>query len=176
MPSSKHILLLTGTPGVGKTTVIQKIIKGLPVSSIAGFYTEEIRKHNIRQGFELVTLTGARTVIAHVDISSPYRVRKYGVDVPAIDAAVEKTLFLKNNLYIIDEIGKMECFSEKFIDAMETLLNSKTTVVATVAMRGKGFIEKVKNRDDCELWEITKKNRDAIDKQVLEWIKVRTLK
>ena len=139
MPYHKHILLLTGSPGIGKTTVIQKLIDKLPIKSIAGFYTEEIRENNIRKGFELVTFAGERVVIAHTDISSSQRVGKYGVDVPAIDSATKSELSFDSNvdLYLIDEVGKMECFSRQFIVAMEALLDSKNIVVATVALKGK---------------------------------------
>ena len=172
MPYPKHILFLTGSPGIGKTQVIQKVIKSLPVNSSTGFYTEEIRKNNIRQGFELVTFAGERTVIAHTDISSSQRVGKYGVDVAAIDSAAKSELSLNQNvdLYIVDEVGKMECFSRQFILAMEALLDSKKIVLATVALKGKGFISKIKHRDDIELWEITRNNRDTMPGKILNWI------
>lgn len=172
MPAPKHILLITGSPGIGKTTVVQKIIAGLPSDSLAGFYTEEIRENNIRQGFELVTLDGNRTVIAHSGISSVHRVSKYGVDVMAIDSIVNSILSSDQDvdIFIVDEIGKMECFSKKFIEAMEALFESGKIIVATVAMKGKGFISKVKNRDDIDLLEVTRNNRDFLPEKVINWI------
>ena len=45
----RHVLLLTGTPGVGKTTVISKVVAKLNRARLAGFYTEEIRVHGERR-------------------------------------------------------------------------------------------------------------------------------
>lgn len=172
MPAPKHILLITGFPGIGKTTIVQKIIAGLPSDSLAGFYTEEIRENHIRQGFELVTLDGKRTTIAHTGISSNYRVGKYGVDVMAIDLAVSSILSpdLDADIFIVDEIGKMECFSQRFIEAMEELFESGKIIVATVALKGKRFISKVKSRDDIDLLEVTRNNRDFLPEKVINWI------
>ena len=110
-------ILLTGRPGVGKTTVIRELARRLEGRRLAGFYTEEIRSAGRRVGFRAVTLEGARTVISHVDIASRPRVGKYGVDVAAIDALAASILGLRPeiDLYLIDEIGKMECLSERFV-------------------------------------------------------------
>jgi nucleoside-triphosphatase THEP1 len=41
--AAKH-LLLTGPPGIGKTTVIMRLAEFLTEPSIGGFYTDEIRE------------------------------------------------------------------------------------------------------------------------------------
>ena len=43
--------LLTGRPGVGKTTLLRKIAAGLSGLSIGGFFTQEIRERGSRMGF-----------------------------------------------------------------------------------------------------------------------------
>src|SRR3990170_1773804 len=58
-----RIFLLTSNPGVGKTTLVHKLIarwKG----PVGGFTTEEIRPDSRRQGFKLITLDGQSAVIA----------------------------------------------------------------------------------------------------------------
>jgi nucleoside-triphosphatase len=50
--------LITGKPGVGKTTLVQKIIKRMGSVNMAGFYTSEIRSEGSRLGFELQGLKG----------------------------------------------------------------------------------------------------------------------
>ncbi len=72
---------------------------------------------------------------------------------------------------IVDEIGKMECFSASFIGAMRRLLKSDKTVIATVGKRGTGFITEIKQRSDCLLWEITYENCDKMPERVLDWLK-----
>jgi nucleoside-triphosphatase len=107
-------------------------------------------------------------------VSGP-RVSKYGVDVAAIDEMARSALALREkiDLYLVDEIGRMECLSPAFVAGMRTLLNAGVPLVATIGLRGGGFIEEVKRRPDVVLWEITHANRDARPGQVETWIKDR---
>ena len=175
MSEDRNVLLITGTPGIGKTTIIKKVAASVSDLNIGGFYTEEILAHNIRHGFELITFRGQRLIMAHIDIDSAYRVGKYGVDVAAIDTTVANTLSEGTNadLFIIDEIGRMECFSELFEREVSSLLDSGKPVVATIALKGGGFISSVKNIAGVELWEITKKNRDVMPLKIESWLMTR---
>jgi nucleoside-triphosphatase len=172
MTTSPRHLLLTGVPGVGKTTVIRRVAEGLTGMRPGGFYTEEIREAGTRRGFRLVDFEGREQVIAHVDLAGPRRVGRYGVDVAAIDAAADALLALDPapDVYLVDEIGKMECHSARFIAVMRRLLAGEATVIATVGKGGGGFMAEVRQRDDCLLWEITGANRDAMPQEVLRWL------
>ncbi|NNF96048.1 MAG: hypothetical protein HKM94_03865 [Halobacteria archaeon] len=126
----------------------------------------------MRQGFRLRSFDGREWLIAHVDLAKRYRVSKYGVDVTAIDAAAEALLIPKPGLvvYLIDEVGKMECLSARFISAIQRLLESDKAIIATVGKKGAGFIAEIKQRTDCLLWEITYENRDEMSVRVLDWL------
>jgi nucleoside-triphosphatase len=167
-----RLLLITGSPGAGKTTVIRKVAASLSGRRLGGFYTDEIRVRGERQGFRLVTFDGREQVMAHVDHRGSHRVGKYGVNVPAIDELSESALSVRDevDLYLVDEIGKMECLSQKFIAAMRSLLDSPKAVVATIGQRGAGFIEEVKQRKDATLWELGRGNRDELPHKVLAWL------
>jgi nucleoside-triphosphatase len=167
-----HILLLTGKPGIGKTTVIRKLAASLATCTIAGFYTEEIRVHGVRTGFHLIGFDSEHGIIAHIDYDHRYRIGKYGVNVPAINRLAAATLRPEPqvDLYLVDEIGKMECLSAHFVSAMRTLLNTGKPVVATIAGKGTGFITEVKERQDVECWEVTQANREVLPEQVLAWL------
>jgi nucleoside-triphosphatase len=134
-----------------------------------GFYSAEIREGGVRKGFELVGLDGERGLLAHVDIRSRQRVGKYGVDVQGFGRFLDTIQWHGPDvgLVVIDEIGKMECFSEKFRALVRRILDSNTPVLATVARRGSGLIAEVKQRPDVELLELTTRNRDALGAEIV---------
>ncbi|MBS1213169.1 MAG: hypothetical protein H6R26_1786 [Proteobacteria bacterium] len=170
-----RILLLTGIPGIGKTTVIKEVASRLAHSTLSGFYTEEMRIHGERVGFRVVTLDGEQQVMAHVDFQHLSHVSKYGVDQAVIGEVATRVLALRPgvDVYLVDEIGKMECLSPTFVRAMEALLASDKLVVASVAARGGGFIDTVKKRQDVLLREVTRANRAQLPAEVAGWIEKR---
>ena len=54
--------------GVGKTTLLKHVVRQLRELGILliGFYTEEVRGHHGRIGFDVVTLDGQRAPLARV--------------------------------------------------------------------------------------------------------------
>ena len=161
-------ILITGLPGAGKTTIIVKLSEIFKEFNPAGFYTTEIIEEGIRTGFELVNLNGDSTPLAHINIKSKYCVGKYKVDLKSFEAFVEN-IFLrekKTGLYIIDEIGKMECMSKKFSRLVVTLLDSNKPVIASISEKGNGIINDIKKRNDIKLIDITHHDREMKIKEL----------
>ncbi|RLC83158.1 MAG: AAA family ATPase [Chloroflexi bacterium] len=162
-------LLLTGRPGIGKTTVIMRVLEALDIEA-TGFYTREMRGPRGRLGFEAVTLDGRRCTLAHVNFRSPHRVGKYGVDVKTFEEtivpSIDPALHPEAGLIVIDEIGKMECFSPRFREAVLKALDSNKPVLGTIAIRGNPFIEGLKGRPDVEIVKVTYANRDGLPAEI----------
>ena len=170
-PEIKNILL-TGLPGCGKTTLFRRLVRELRHLEPVGFYTREIREGGVRKGFALNGLDGTDGLLAHVDLPDPYRVGRYGVDVAGFESFINSIPFSGSatGLVMIDEIGKMECFSKKFIALISGLLESKNMFIATVALKGGGLIAEIKKRNDIQLFEVNRKNPDNIKRQVLKLV------
>jgi len=77
----QHVFL-TGQPGIGKSTVVARILQRLqessklPDSAIAGFYTEEVRSGTERVGFDIVTLGPTRLRGPLARVGAPAKVRE----------------------------------------------------------------------------------------------------
>jgi len=170
-PTKKN-LLITGLPGVGKTTLIKKISEELKHLHPVGFYTTEIREEGMRKGFELISLGGRKGILSHIDIKSPYRVGKYKVDIKSFEDFLDQIKFFAPTigLIIIDEIGKMECYSDKFKKLLKEILDSEKWMMATIALKGSELIAEIKKREDIKLFEMTKSNRDFLLSEILKGI------
>ena len=161
-------VLITGKPGVGKSTLVRRLIelarsKGFKVG---GLSTPEMRVGGRRVGFKLVDIaTGDEGVLAKIGIRGPM-VSKYGVnlnDLRRVGVGAIKRAMMESDLIIIDEIGKMELFSEEFKQAVVEALNSEKPVVATIGkLLRDPFVKEILSRKDVLLFEITVRNRDEI--------------
>lgn len=117
----------------------------------------------------MTALSGASGYLAHQDIESPYHIRRYGVSIENIENIAAPSIEPKeDNIIILDEIGKMECFSSLFKEAALRALDSPNIVIGTITFGGGGFIEKIKNRLDIEITEVTEKSRDSLPAIILK--------
>ncbi len=161
-------IFLTGAPSVGKTTVIKKVIQLLRVPS-NGFYTEEELMEGKRVGFLMRTLDGKKAYLAHQDIHSDFHIRRYGASIENIETiAVSSIAPIENHVIVIDEIGKMECFSQKFVEASAKALDAPNIVIGTIALGGTAYIQQVKARDDIQIFEVTPDNRNALPQLIVQ--------
>ena len=167
----KKNLLLTGNPGVGKTTLLVKLVERFRQYPVTGFFTEEIREGRERVGFRAVTLSGSSAVFAHKDYhTDPHlRVGHYGVKPDVLETLVLPHLEPGRKgarLVFIDEIAKMELLSARFKEQVWAVLDSPVPVVATITLKGTGFVKRVKSRADTKLATITYQNRDVLAAQL----------
>lgn len=167
-------LLLTGRPGIGKTTVIRKVVEALG-DRVGGFYTEEIRGPGGRKGFRLITLDGDEAVLSHVDFRGPRypRVSRYGVDVETftrVGVAALRRAMQEGRILIVDEIGKMELFSAPFKETVLQAVSGPHIVVATIMARPHPWTDALKQLPTVTLWELTLENRDRMPEEICRWV------
>jgi nucleoside-triphosphatase len=162
-------VLLSGRPGVGKTTVLKKLIAALPGRG-GGFYTQEIRARNRRLGFEIVTLGGERANLAHADKPGRPRVGKYGVCVENVDTVAVPAVYqavMETDYVVIDEIGKMELFSDAFRTAVLHAVSSPKMVLGTVMLRSHPWVDRLKKMSGIRVVVVTLANRDRLVQDIL---------
>ena len=164
-------ILLTGKPGCGKTTVIKKTLEKLQGINAAGFFTEEIREEGERKGFRVSSLNGEEATMAHVDFKGSAAVGKYKVDVEKVEDIAANSLIkgkINADLIVIDEIGKMELFSELFkISVLEALASPKK-VLGTITKTDDKFVQDIKERNDVSMIEVTRENRDTLPEEIVK--------
>jgi nucleoside-triphosphatase len=162
-------VLLTGHPGSGKTTLIQRVIAQLN-APLGGFYTQEMRVGGVREGFKMITFDGQEGILAHAKIPGPPRVGRYGVDLNALAAvgvaSIQRALH-SNMLIVIDEIGPMEMFSAAFCQTVTAALDGDHPVFGSVVWRSKPFSDQVKARQDVTVIEVNARNREKLVSEVL---------
>jgi len=85
-------------------------------------------------------------------------VGRYGVGVAGFEReivpSIGATAHLSADLIVIDEIGKMECFSLAFRDAVWLSLDGPLPVLGTIAKTGGSFMAQVRSLPDVELIEV----------------------
>ena len=171
-------LLLTGHPGIGKTTIIRAVIAQMGKKA-GGFYTEEILGPGGRKGFRLITPDGKETVIAHVDLRDPKapRVGRYGVDVNALErvgVAALRRAMQEKKLVIVDEIGTMELYSHTFCDTVMLAILGPTPVLGTIMSNPHPESDVFKTLAQVTLWEVNRTTRDDLTGKVMAWLNKNT--
>ncbi len=165
----KRVLLLTGAPGVGKTTVLERAVESLRAASISvgGMISREVREGNVRVGFEILDLTrGKRGWLSHVNGEGGPMVGRYRVNLADLDNVGAQAIIEaieKCGVVAIDEIGPMELYSSKFKEAVKQAFESGKPVLAVVHAKAKDpMVTQAKQSVDAEIFTVTFANRDAL--------------
>ncbi|MEM5766430.1 MAG: NTPase [Candidatus Aenigmatarchaeota archaeon] len=160
-------IFLTGKSGSGKSTVLFRTVdllknKGLKVG---GIVTPEIRERGKRVGFYVKDVfSQVMEVFASVDFKIGPKIGKYGIDVkafekialPALDFAVEKC-----DVVVVDEIGKMEFFSEDFKNKIFALILLDKSLIAVLH---RDFVKQFGQFG--EIVEVNEENREKLPEEL----------
>jgi len=161
-------IAVTGKPGIGKTTLCLKVYQKLKDKiKVDGFITKEVRDRGIRIGFKIVDLkSGEEFWLAKVGIGK-VKVGKYVVFVENVDRFADKIREFKGDLIIVDEVGPMELKSERFIEAVNELVDSRENLLFTVHYKSKHWlVEKI--RKNFKLYVLNEENRNKIADEIAD--------
>lgn len=122
--------LITGVPGVGKTTLLQKIINSIEKNRIKGVIVRELLNEEKRIGFEIESIEKKTKHKLATKQSSPADVGNYSIEQDGIDSLKEYLEILTNDeeqldIVIFDEIGKMQykkCSIKNFPNSLAMLI------------------------------------------------------
>ncbi len=138
MERGNPVWLITGPPGIGKSTVLSKVILNLRTRGLVlgGCSTNEVRERGARIGFGVADLlSGKSGELASVRMAIGPKVGRYRVNLKDLAEIGAKGLLEaveRAEVIIIDEIGPMELISPDFRRATERCLDSGKPILAVV--------------------------------------------
>lgn len=174
-----HKIFLTGSPGIGKSTVLWKLVEELKHRGfqVGGMITQEAREYSVRIGFKITDiLTGREGWLATAKQSVGPKFGKYcidlqgleGIGVQAITSALQDP---QVRIVAIDELGPMELFSDKFKAAVRQGIAGSKTIIGTIHYRANDpLLREIRNASDVRIITVTKENRSVLHQQLVEVI------
>ncbi len=164
-------LAVTGPPGVGKSTLVQKCANASKLN-VGGVLAREKRIKDRRVGFELLDLgSGATGMLADESGDGP-QLGKYRVRLDDLDQVGAKAIedALHSDLIVVDEVGPMELSSKRFVAAVEKAIASDKPMLVVLHQWSQHPLAK-KIRKSFRVITISKENRDRLAEEVASEIK-----
>lgn len=162
---------VTGNPGVGKTTLVKRVLEAVPLRA-GGMITEEIRKCGYRMGFLVRDVaTGREGLLAHRHHCDGPEFGKYRLclrDLEEIGAGAIERALEEAELIVIDEVGPMELKSSRFIAAVEKALASQKHLLVTVHRASNHHLAyRIRHEVDL-LIRLTQSNREEKTREIIQ--------
>lgn len=163
-------IAITGSPGVGKSTVCRNLLKQL-ACTYGGMTSADIRVKGERMGFEIRDIaTGKQGMLAHKQGAGP-RVGSYHVNIPDLNnigvAAIRNAM--SSELIVIDEIAPMEFKSPEFIRAVEDALDSDKNMLVVLHQKSAHPVAQ-RIRKEFVVYTVTPENRERLVLEIAEKI------
>jgi nucleoside-triphosphatase len=174
-------IFLTGRPGIGKTSVLLRIIKALKGEGllVGGMISQEARRGATRVGFRVIDITNGRDGwLAHIHQQSGPSVGKYRVNlydlqnigVVAIQSAIDTA-----DVIVIDEVGPMELFSTAFKKAVTRAIHNSKILIGILHYRARDpLISTIRTTPHTHIFEVTLTNRQSLHKTIIRMIRTQS--
>lgn len=170
-------LLITGESGIGKSTALSQSVEFLSKRRIAGFLSPRVVTDGSDPGWRIEGFNGVSGMFAHASIRGRHRMGLLGVDIDLFERCIssETSALSRSDLVIIDEIGIIGGWSEAFRQFAERALDSTVPTVAIVRQKSGDFSDRVKSRDDVEIWTLNREIRDVMPGDIARWVEATDL-
>lgn len=167
----KHILIV-GEQGVGKSTLLQKIVSqiGRPAFGFESVKADEAVdeengspihvyeiKHSKRCGAPHLTGYCKRRHMKPID-------RAFDCIAPILTQEIPT-----DGIWVLDELGVMEhrSNSQAFCSAVLARLDGNTPVIAAVKAKSNPFLEAVRTHPNAKCFSVTPENRELLEQEIL---------
>ncbi len=161
-------IAITGSPGVGKSTVCRNVLKRL-TRTYGGMVSAELRVKGERVGFEIRDIaTDKKGILAHKQGIGP-SVGSYHVnleDLNSIGVTAIKNA-QSSELMVIDEIASMEFKSLEFIQAVKEALDSDKNMLVVLHQKSSHSIAE-RIRREFQVYTVTRENREMLVSEIAD--------
>lgn len=163
-------IAITGPPGIGKSTVVQKVVEICKNHiTVGGILTCDKRLKGKRIGFEIIDIaSGTQGQLADLWGKGP-RVGHYHINLDDLENIGLRALetALACDLIVVDEVVPMEIKLDKFTQAVEKVIASEKPILAVVKL---GYIHPLAQRirRTLKITSVTRDNRDSLPAKIAE--------
>lgn len=169
--------LIVGSCGVGKSTLIEKVLRelGRPVT---GFVTrkEDALGDSVLGIPVYIYPAGRPRTQSEENLLAYCRGTRPEVYPEAFDRFVPKMRPPQaDSVVVMDEIGFMESSSEAFRTMILRQLNGDIPVLAAVKDLDTPFLNEVRSHPNCRRFDITPENRDMLYGEILAFLREQIL-
>ncbi len=155
---SRHIYIITGAIGEGKTTQVRKLVEQLKAGnvSVMGIYSPRIMVDGQTAGYDVVDVdSGLRVPFLRVDSKSESKkIGRYSINPAAIEAGLKSlsaAMDSNPDVIVADEIGKMELGNEGWFEKIDGMLKGSSILVFAVR---DSFVEEIVNKFEMKDYSV----------------------
>ncbi len=164
-------IFITGERGVGKTTLIHRLVQKLPKEKCYGFYTEKVSPEGKWGEVGEIEMFSARR-----PEGERYCLAKlYGKGKQEIYSEVFENYGVsllenipKGSFVIMDELGFLESRSPRFCQKVLEVLDQEVKVLGVIKPKAIPFLETIRKHPNVKVYTLTEENRETLTNELLD--------
>jgi len=163
----KHYFL-TGEPGIGKSTAIKRFfdLSGVSCDGFFTLWTSRTGDRTLKMYAADSSVPEAEWKSVDIAVFNNGEFTIYGELFDSFGADVIKTAGRKR-VIVMDEVGRMEKNSPRFIDSIFEKLDGNIPVVGVLKLMETKLFDDISNHPNTEIIPVTLDNRDDIPRYLI---------